>query len=1111
MSRLSVRLLGGFGLERDGEVISLTSSRAQAALAYLLLHRDRSHERRWLASILWPDTDERQARTNLRQALHQLRRTVPDVERSFVLDGQHLRVREEAPLDLDVARFEGAAAPRPPTDDSAITRSERDRLEDAIRHYRGDLLPEMGDDWLDEPRAHLLERFASVLERIVVVAEAQQDYGVALQYAQRWAQHDPLVEEPYRRLMRLHALRGERAKAMHVYHTCASLLMREVGGEPSPRTQAAYEQAMLLDLDGVPDVVPAADVARPGLPGDARRLEATADAGRRAASADAGRRAASASTASFVGRAHEQARLRTAWEQALAGRPGLAFVSGDSGIGKSALVEAFVRSLPRGKASVASTRCYGAEGPLAFAPVAALLRGPALSATLGELAPLWRRELRRLLPEVGDQRGPPPEPLTEPWQRTRLFEAMARPVLARQPIVLVIDDLQWCDRETLEWLRFLLRFDASARLLVVAAARSHEIDDNAALAELLAEVRREGRVCECEVGPLSEAETATLGRRLWPVEPSPGRLADLFEQSEGVPLFVVELLRGGGMAQLDAPASSESARSARLPPRLRAVIEARLSQLPAASAELASVAAVIGREFDFELLVKVRRQGEDAVLKDLDELWRRRIVREVGAGEYDFSHDRLREVAYALLSLTRRRFLHRRAAEALEAMTAGGSDEVSRQIAHHYDLAELPERAIPYYRRAAEAARALYAHEEAVTAYERALALLERLPGTRSGTGESNAIARRLLEGIGDVRELQGLHEVARERFGAALQHVGEEAFVDRARLHRKIGETLGSQRRYAEAFAAFDLAEQTLGEERAQAGEAWWRERIDIGLARSFAHQWQGELDASERVLRSLEDPLRRYGTPVERGRWLVILAMVVTNRDGWVYSEEAVAMLRAALKEAEERATVTFGVAARFLLGASLLWHDERGDVQPERMAEARAHLEQALVECEAAGEVVIRVSCLASLGFMHRVTGDLEATRAFALRTLEAATALGMPEYAGAAHGNLAWLAWRSGDHATCEREGLAALTSWQSGWPHPLQWVARLPLMAVRLRQGRLDEALAYAAPLLEPGRQRLPVPLWEALAAAVQAGEDGPGTKRAALERVLVAAQEVRRL
>jgi hypothetical protein len=183
-----------------------------------------------------------------------------------------------------------------------------------VRHYRGDLLPEMYDGWLEEPREHLRQRYDA-------------------------------AEEPYRRMMRLYALCGERAKAMHVYHSCASLLMRKVGGEPSPRTQAAYEEAMLVDPDAVPRGVPPADAGRPVV---------TADEGRVTSSASAGQRAVRAGAAPFVGRADELARLRTAWEQASAGTPSMAFVSGDSGIGKSAVVEAFVRWLPRGEARVAA-------------------------------------------------------------------------------------------------------------------------------------------------------------------------------------------------------------------------------------------------------------------------------------------------------------------------------------------------------------------------------------------------------------------------------------------------------------------------------------------------------------------------------------------------------------------------------------------------------------------------------------------------------------------------------------------------------------------------------------------------------------------------------------
>ena len=1081
MATLTVRLLGGMRLEHDGVVLHLASVRARAVVAYLLLHRDHPHERAELASGLWPESSESQARTNLRQTLYQLRRALPDMDRFFVLDGQRLQARSAVPLELDVARFEACTAHLRQTEDTVEAILERERLEEAVRYYGGDLLPEMYDEWLDEPRERLRACYVGVLERLVVITEEQRDYRAALRHAQRWLQHDPLVEEPYRCLMRLYALCGERAKALHVYHSCASLLQREVGGEPSQQTQMAYQQVLRLGSDSA-----------------ARAAAAAADAVRSTA----------ASPVPLVGRTHELAQLRTAWRQANAGGPSLVLVSGDSGIGKSRLVEEFVRGLSRREASVATARCYAAEGALAFAPVTSLLRSAALAAPLADLEPAWRRELSRLLPELADQRSPPPETLEGHWQRRRLFEAMARVVLAGQPVVLVFDDLQWCDRDTLEWLRFLLAFDARARVLVVATARSHEVDANTALVGLLAELWGDGSISECELGPLNEAETASLARSLWRGEPTAEALARLFEQTEGVPLFVVEMLHSGWDAQVEAPASSAATPPQPLPPKLRAVIASRLDQLSPTSSELMSMAAVIGREFGFEVLVEVSRRSEDEVMHGVDELWQRRIVREVTAGLYDFSHDKLREVAYAASSQTLRRRLHRYTAEALE--TLGEGDEVSGQIAYHYDLAESPERAIPHYRRAAEAARALFAHEEAVAAYERALELVERLPESAAFARWRDEVAGQVLEGLGDVRHLQGMHEVAREHFGAALERLLPAARIDRARLWRKIGETLVAQHRYGEAFAALASAEDALGLQSAGAGSAWWREWIDIGLARSSAHVWKGEWDASEQVLRSLEIPLRRHGTAAERGRLLVLQAFAVLGRDRHIYSDGAVALLRAALVEAEEADSESVGNAARFLLGFTLLWHDDRGEVRAELEAEAQAQLEQALAACEASGDAVMRVSCLTSLSFVHRLAGNHDATRAYALRTLEAATALEMSQYAGAAHGQLAWLAWRAGDRAACEREAEAALAWWRSGWPYPLQWNARLPLMAVRMRQRRLEAALACVASLLEPNRQRLPEPLTEALEAAAQAGA-GPEAREAALERVLVVAQEARRL
>ena len=1056
-------------------MLHLTSARAKAIVVYLVLHRYQAHERAQLAYLLWPESDERQARTNLRQALHQLRHSQPVLEHYLVLDGQQLQWCTDAPLELDVARFDAAVAAARQAQDASDPALERERLEEALQLYRGDLLPEMYDAWLDDAREQLREHCGSVLERLLTITEAQRDYRAAVRCAQRSIQHDPLVEAPYRRLMRLHVLCGERAKALHVYHSCASLLQRELGVEPCRETQHAYEEVLRLGSDPAPRAVTPAEGAS---------------------------RAAATAVAPLVGRRQEMAQLRAAWQQAQAGRASLVLVSGDSGIGKSRLVEEFVLGLPQREATVVAARCYAAEGALALAPITAIVRSAALAAAAADLDPVWRREVSRLLPELSDPGAPAPGPLTESWQRRRLFEAIARVVLARQPILLVIDDLQWCDRDTLEWLRFLLRFDADARVLLVATARSHEVRANTELVGLLTTLWGEGLIRECELGPLTADETTALARSLWRGEPTPAALARLVEEAEGIPLFVVEMLRGGWIARVDQPAPDGESQPMPLPPKLRAVIAERLDQLSPTGFELMNMAAVIGREFGFALLVAVSRQSEDEVVRGLDELWRQRIVREVGAGEYDFTHSKLREVAYAASSLTRRRLLHRYAAEALEDLVGGDDARASGQIAHHYDLAAFPERAIPHYRRAAEAARALYAHEEAVDAYERALTLLGSLPDSAAFARWRDDVAAQLLEGLGDVRQKQGKHEAARERFAEALERLQPAEQIRRGRMWRKVGLTLVAQCRYDEAFTAFASAEEALGPQRAGAGDAWWQEWISIGLARSDGLYWQHAWDENARMLGRMEAAVERHGTALERSQFLARKGFAVFGRGGFIYSDEAVAYLRAALVEAEEAGVMSASITVRFLLGFALLWQDDRG--------EAQAQLEAALAASEVVGDAVMRVSSLTYLGFVHRLEGDLAATRDYALRALETATALEMPEYAGAAHGHLAWLAWQRGDLDVVEAEGEAALACWRSGRAYPLQWSARLPLMAGRTRQGRFAVAHACVAPLLEGDRQRLPEALRDALLRVTRA-EPGGEESQAALERAITVAQEVGRL
>jgi predicted ATPase len=211
-----------------------------------------------------------------------------------------------------------------------------------------------------------------------------------------------------------------------------------------------------------------------------------------------------------------------------------------------------------------------------------------------------------------------------------------------------------------------------------------------------------------------------------------GAATRLYRETEGNPLFIVETLQaesGGG------PPSVPEYGIPGLPPRAHAVIAGRLAQLSDHAREIAAAAAaVIGRAFDLDVLVRLVGD-EEVVVRALDELWRKRIVREQGPNAYDFTHDKLRDVAYGETSAPQRRLLHRRVAEALVAVHEKDLGPVSAQLAAHCESAGLLEQAIPHYSRAALVAQRVYAHEEAIALAGRGLSLLVQLPASARRDG----------------------------------------------------------------------------------------------------------------------------------------------------------------------------------------------------------------------------------------------------------------------------------------------------------------------------------------------------------------------------------------
>lgn len=235
---LHIQLLGNFRLiYGDTPLATVNTLRLQSLLAYLVLHRHTPLSRHHLAFLLWPDTPEAQAHTNLRTLLHRLRQALRDADHFFQIDPQTVQWRPDAPFTLDVADFEHSLAQA----------SSVPTLQQAINLYHGDLLPGCYDDWILPQRERLRQAFSQVLERLVMQLESERDYLAAIRAAQRLLQHDALHEATYRRLMRLYALTGNRAGVQRVYQDCLTTLRRELDILPSPATRQAYERLAYID------------------------------------------------------------------------------------------------------------------------------------------------------------------------------------------------------------------------------------------------------------------------------------------------------------------------------------------------------------------------------------------------------------------------------------------------------------------------------------------------------------------------------------------------------------------------------------------------------------------------------------------------------------------------------------------------------------------------------------------------------------------------------------------------------------------------------------------------------------------------------------------------
>jgi len=470
-----------------------------------------------------------------------------------------------------------------------------------------------------------------------------------------------------------------------------------------------------------------------------------------------------AGSVTFVGREGELSRL---WG-ALGGDTRLVLVAGDAGIGKSRLAAEGMRLAAAEQIPSVRGACLPLADKLSLLPVAEALgelagldRGSLVESALSMAPAYVRAEVGRLVPRLA-----PGEPASgqrgEGWRRDRLFTAVAEllgAVARRGGLVVVIEDVHWADRETLDLLTFLVRAGRDSGLRVVATCRTDEVPRDAHVIEWLAHVRGGGGVEEIRLGPLSRQETAEQIASVTGA-PAPGRFVDdLFARAEGNPFFTEQLVA----AALLSPGGF-AARSG-LPAGLAEALAVRASRCGGDARAVLAALAVAGRPLTEELLGAVTGLSLEGVRGGLRELATARLLADTPAdGAHRPRHALLAEAVAGGLLPGERAGLHARTAQAL---AAAGDPALAAEIAGHWAAAGRPAEELPARVAAAEAAERVFGYAEAAAHWQRAIELCAAPPGTAAAAGID--VPRLYVRAI-DALELSG--------DGVSAGRVAEEAY----------------------------------------------------------------------------------------------------------------------------------------------------------------------------------------------------------------------------------------------------------------------------------------------------------------------------------------------
>ncbi|ADL13438.1 AAA family ATPase [Acetohalobium arabaticum] len=643
MPKLEVTVLGTPVVELDGKPIDFPYKKVEALLYYLVVKK--KTRRNKLASLLWGDMEESKAKKNLRNALYQLKKTVGD-QVIETPDRFIVTLDDNCDLQLDLDEFLANK------DASSIKLYEGEFLNDFLVKNASEF-----NDWVFEQMNYCEQLYIKLLKQQIKECKAAGQLQQGISYLETLLEVNEFDEIAYRDLMEFYSEQGNIAKAIETYKLLEDQLETKLGITPDKKTVEL--------LQNIKENISA-------------NIEEDNSIDKE-----------------FIGREEElEAVMNLLYRFTAGAQNHSCFVFGEAGIGKTELVRQALASVRLENCLVVKTNCYQAEERYIFKPWKNILQQLKEQINLAniDLPPLWKRAISFLFPSIlteDDESALDELVNCDSIQYQSAVEALlflVSEIAKEQKLVLVFEDLQWCDDRSLLLLRNLIRENENNNILVLATSRNQRRER---VEEFFADLKRHDLLTEITLNRLNLSEVKDFAQKTLPdYQFSKDLLIKIHQETEGNIFFLVELLN------LLAEDGKEEALANLLTVKSKNILRNRVLSVSKEAQKILRLASICFDNFSYELLAAISDKNDLELIEILEELQNYYLIEELSVNQregltYRFTHSKLREFIYEQQSRSRVRLLHRRIAQFFEEQlqeTARSRNYYSKLI-HHYSQA----------------------------------------------------------------------------------------------------------------------------------------------------------------------------------------------------------------------------------------------------------------------------------------------------------------------------------------------------------------------------------------------------------------------------------------